>query len=450
MYCCSKAPRITANVIAAAILVWALQGNAALGAELQSTTTPYPGVTHRVYADAAAPARIHVVDIDLSSSEISVHATPEAQRGTTVSEFATASGAQVVINGDFFSALDFAPAGLAMGNAEVWTNSTDSGIEGFFRFDRNGDRTQASISAPAEVVAVADLAVGTQGVIGGRPLLVRAGVALTTFDCTDDIAIPCDRSPRSAVGISSDGNRMWLVVVDGWQSGSVGLTAAELGAFMVTIGVSDALMFDGGSAATLYINGEGGLVSTPSDGVERDVANHLGVRHGLIPQGTIVGLVRERDIFDTTANIAGATVTLDDGQTTTTNADGRYSFTLTPRYACVTASKAGYRSAGRCSQVAPMDVTYNSLALFPDSDFIDAAPGAPDAGIADARVSSSDSGMTTPRDAQLGPDAGGGGGGGGCCAVGPTHEGAIGGNLLLVLLAMVPLVRRRQSPPRVP
>jgi hypothetical protein len=408
------------------------------GADLIATSTPYNGVTHLVYEDGSIPARMHVVVVDLSSSEISLLATQETQRGAKLSEYSSASGAQVVINGDFFSPSDFRPAGLAMGAAAAWAGAEDDAASGFLSFDRNGDRNHLVISPPEAVVALADLPTGTQGVVGGRPMLVRAGIAQSVFDCTDLVAMPCDRAPRTAVGISTDGNAMTLVVVDGWQAGSIGMTAAELGAFLVDLDVHDALMLDGGAASALYIAGEGGIVSAPSDGVERAVANHLGVRFGSLPTGQLVGFIRERDIFDDTKNIVGATARLDNGDEQTTGTDGRYNFTaVTPRLACVTASASGYRTKTSCKQVVPGETVYNSIALFPNSDFIDAAPGAPDASVADAGVPSD----SAPASDGGRPDSGMGGGGGGICQSG--GDGDAGFAILLLAAALV--ARRRRT-----
>ena len=65
---------------------------------------------------------------------------------------------------------------------------------------------------------------------------------------------------------------MWLAVTDGWQAGSIGMTAAELAAFLGERGAYVAIALDGGSSSALVV--DGALISSPSDGVERTVANH--------------------------------------------------------------------------------------------------------------------------------------------------------------------------------
>ena len=408
---------------------------------LDDETDPYPGVHHQEWHDSAIPARMHVARIDLSSSEITLFATSEDERGARPSAFAAGKGAQVAVNGDLFAPTGYVPAGLAMGDMQAWSTAEDDDVEGFVRFARVGERTQAAISVPEDVVAVGDLPDGTQGVIGGRPLLVRAGQPESGFDCTDPVAIPCTRAPRTAVALSGDGNTMWLVVVDGWQSGSLGMTAAELAGFLDALGARDALALDGGGSSVLYIAGEGGVVSAPSDGAERVVANSLAVRHGALPPGQLVGFVRDSDVFNG-PNIAGATVTLDDGRVVVTGSDGFYDFAnVSPRYACVTARATGYCTVTQCKQVLGQMTNYNSIAMYPDTDCPVGPP--PDA---------------APIDAANGPDGGGGGDGGhggtgdggpgggggdpGCCGASRGSAGSAAVGLAAVALA---LGRRRRS-----
>jgi hypothetical protein len=397
-----------------------------------SRTTPYPGIVREEWTDAAIPARLHVAQIDLTSAEIQVVATAAAHRGTTTTAAAQALGAVVAINGDYFAVAGFAPAGLAMGDAAAWPGTADDARSGFVRIARVGEATTAAISPPADVVALADLDPATQAVIGGRPRLLVSGQPPATFDCTDAEVAACTRGPRTAVGLSADGRTMWLIVVDGWQAGAIGVTAAELAAFLAARGADDALLLDGGSAATMVVGGT--LASAPSDGVERAVANHLAVRYGALPKGQLVGFVRARDVFSG-ANIAGAVATLDDGRTNTVAADGLFDFpAVTPRWACVTATAAGYHPATRCIQVESAMMNYDSIALFPDSDFIDAGPGAADAApLADARP---------PADGAPGPDALGGDSGGGlatgCCDARGT------GSALPITLALAGLGLRRR------
>lgn len=400
---------VVAGVIAISAI--ATTTRAAATPVLATSDDPHPGIHHEHWVDAAIPARIDLVTIDLTSAEIAVYATKEADRGLTTSNLAARYGAQVAINGDAFAVAGYVPLGLAMGDSSVWSGTADDASSAVFDFRRVGEATTATIIPPEVIVDPTALPLGTQGVVSGRPLLVRAGQPSASFDCDDPVTVACERAPRSAVGLSADTNTMYLVVVDGWQSGSLGLTAAELASFLQARGANMAIALDGGSSSTLVLDGV--VVNSPSDGVQRTVANHLAIQYGSLPYGQLVGLVCEHDIFacadDDSLKISGATVILDDGRSQTTGSDAFYDFTnVTPRYACVTVHKAGFLSKTQCQTVESGIQTYNSVALEPGTDPPPADAGAPDAAPVDATLRGA------------GPDGGAPltGMGGGCCDAG--------------------------------
>ena len=407
----------------------------AAAATRTSTSTPYPGVVHEEWSEGTIPALIHVVRVDLTSAEITVRATREDDRGRTVSAFAAGVGAQIAINGDLFAPAGYVPDGLAMGDSAPWSSTTDDGTSALFRFGKVANRTDGLIIVPESVVALGDLPSFVTGVIGGRPMLVRAGQAVTSFDCADSGAIACLRAPRTAIGLSDDNRRLWLVVVDGWQAGSTGMTAAELAGFLRDRGVRDAIALDGGGASAMVIANQGGLVSSPSDGVQRPVANHLGIVFGAQPPGTLLGKVRDSSL--TGPDIAGVRVTLDDGSVITTDTVGTgYSFAVSPRYACVTAEKIGFNTVTQCKQVDPGILNYNSIVMFPVGTGPDAGP--PDAAVdgGGALTDAGDGGGGTG-DGGFGADGGeGGGGGGGCCSA-AVHEAGEPAGVAVLALAVV-------------
>lgn len=370
---------------------------------------PYPGIHRETWRDAGINARIHLVRVDLTSAEIALVATREADKGKRTSQYATAKQAAVAINGGPFAVSGFAPRGLTMGEAMTWTGTVDDATSAVLHFRRAGEETRLVIVPPEEVVATSALPAGTQGVLSGRPLLVRAGVAVLAPDCNDAIAIPCSRAPRTGIGVSADGHVMWLAVADGWQAASVGVTAAELGAFLQARGAYMAMNLDGGGSSTLYVGAAGGVVNAPSDGVERTVASHLAVLHKTLTPGEIVGFICENTFSPCSTPISGAVVTFDDGRTDTTDTTGRYEFqNVTPRLACATARKAGYRTNSRCSTVTSGQTQFNSIALMPGQDPPDA--GIPDAsGIPDGGPGASGDGGLPPDGGMMSP------GGAGCC-----------------------------------
>ncbi|MDW5324193.1 phosphodiester glycosidase family protein [Plantactinospora sp. KLBMP9567] len=110
-----------------------------------------------------------------------------------------------------------------------------------------------------------------QVAIGGNLVLVRDGVATT---------VSHPRNPRTAVGFSADGLTMWMVVVDGRSSTSVGMTYVELANYMKSLGADDAINLDGGGSSTLVARMPGAtsvsVRNTPSDGAQRAVPNGIG------------------------------------------------------------------------------------------------------------------------------------------------------------------------------
>ena len=81
--------------------------------------------------------------------------------------------------------------------------------------------------------------------------------------------------------------------------------------------------------------------------------------------GTLVGYVRETDIYEG-APIAGATITLDNGRTATTDADGYYEIPDLELAAYqVTASAEGYETAIDTKDIEAHGVWWKSLALVP-------------------------------------------------------------------------------------
>jgi len=423
--------------LAVALLV-ALPATALAAPSLVSQSDPHPGIHREVWVDSTIPARIHLIRIDLTSAEIAVYATEESDRGQKTTEYSDLLNAQVAINGGSFAIAGYRPHGLAMGAGAVWTNTADDAQTALLHFRRgNGERTLATISPPEAVLDLESLPEGTEGVLSGRPLLVRNGFVETQFDCQDPVTIACSRAPRTAVALSADGNTLWLTVVNGWQSASLGLTAAELATFLKARGAHMAVALDGGASSTLVVNGA--LGNTPSDGVERTVANHLAIKYGALPKGQLVGfLCSTPDIpacgQDPGLRVTGAQVTLDDNRTTP-GTNGYYAFAgVTPRLACVTVKKLGYLTRVKCAPVKSGVESYNSVYMEMGVDQPDA--GVPDDGGTDGDDGGPDGG---PR-----PDGGfpNDGGGGGCC----DARGDLGGLPAVCFLGVVVAWRIRRRP----
>ena len=84
--------------------------------------------------------------------------------------------------------------------------------------------------------------------------------------------------PRTAIGVAADRATLILAVIDGRRAGLPGVTSLEMIPLLEEFGAADAINLDGGGSSALWIEAEGGIVNRPSDGHERTVMNHLGVR----------------------------------------------------------------------------------------------------------------------------------------------------------------------------
>jgi hypothetical protein len=122
--------------------------------------------------------------------------------------------------------------------------------------------------------------------VGGWPRIVEAGKNTALLaDSIEGTAPGFSRArhPRTAIGISQDSATVYLVVVDGRQPASVGMTLEELANSMIALGAFEALNLDGGGSTTLVLRDS--IVNKPSDpNGERPVGNAIVVtRHEKAP-----------------------------------------------------------------------------------------------------------------------------------------------------------------------
>lgn len=91
-------------------------------------------------------------------------------------------------------------------------------------------------------------------IISGGPYLVKnSQVFVDTAE--QKLGAIGGRNPRTAIGYTAD-NHLIIVIVDGRESSSVGMTLYELANFMKSIGCYNAMNLDGGGSTVLYVNGK--------------------------------------------------------------------------------------------------------------------------------------------------------------------------------------------------
>ena len=143
------------------------------------------------------------------------------------------------------------------------------------RVDRDRFPWVAKLSALSRVILSYGLSAPWNSMklaIGGGPKLLHDGLLAIDYKEQFSKAIIEQRAPRTAIGIDDVGNLI-LVVVDGRQTLSKGLTMLELADLMHSIGARQAMNLDGGGSSTLFLDGK--VVNKPSDGHERKVSNAI-------------------------------------------------------------------------------------------------------------------------------------------------------------------------------
>jgi exopolysaccharide biosynthesis protein len=243
---------------------------------------------------------IYILSIDLTDPRVAVHVcragAPPADKHwlTTLlppSEIAQRQGYQIAINGDFFDAdktrdiegkntgyvkgKAAAPVGPAMTDGKLWCSHATT--RPIVEVD-NKDHVTITDFDPDS------LSSSVRQIIGGNPVIVRDGKKLSLKS-----RFALARHPRTAVGISKDGTKLILLVVDGRQPDiSIGMTLSELADQMLHAGCYNAINLDGGGSTVMVAYDPKlhhlRILNSPSDGKERSVADALCVEvHAPMP-----------------------------------------------------------------------------------------------------------------------------------------------------------------------
>lgn len=111
--------------------------------------------------------------------------------------------------------------------------------------------------------------------VSGLPRLIEKGNIVPDIE---KAGVPTGRHPRTAIGIKE--GKVIMITVDGRKKGfSDGMTLTELAEYMLSLGIEDALNFDGGGSTVMIARKQGyyvpKVINMPSDGTERAVANSV-------------------------------------------------------------------------------------------------------------------------------------------------------------------------------
>lgn len=262
---------------AAALCLFVLGSTSCSATDIWTDVCPGVRWLHRV---TSTPWNINALIIDLTDPHVRIGAllkhdlnAPELS-GETTSSMASRHGAAAAINGDYFEftgSSSYLPQGMCVSDG---LNFSAAGfVPGRISWVLNGATLMSDIGIYATTYPFTPPSWISEAVSGG-PRTVRNGVI--SIETTPGLPNPNTRDPRTQIGITADGQHLILAVVDGRQPGfSVGMTATELGSFMIEMGAWNALELDSGGSSTFYLNGS--VRNRPSDGSERAIANCLAV-----------------------------------------------------------------------------------------------------------------------------------------------------------------------------
>ena len=258
--------------------------------------------------DEDLPLKAWYVRIDLTSDEVDIEvlsSTDSDGRQSSV-DFAQQSGACIVVNGGYFKVVNdfYSHIGLLISDGKFVHSATPGVFKNDLRYpvmrsaigfnSRNepqiGWVSSKGKSAfiweapldniPGEPALVLNKDSETEwdvvDAIEAGPALLSKGAAVTTVD--EEVffgtTIP-DIHPRTAAGIDADG-RLILMVVDGRQRNSRGVSLEELGKMMQGVGAVDAINLDGGGSSTLIARDQ--LLNLPTGGTfQREIVSAIGI-----------------------------------------------------------------------------------------------------------------------------------------------------------------------------
>jgi hypothetical protein len=250
---------------------------------------PFDGIATWAEVRSDPPQRLFIAQIDLGTPNLRVRVAPggldpdgDGPWQTTLqtpTRIAAREGFDLVVNGDFFIARS-AAAGETNGpgyRVGVWGRVVGPAVSGGVGWAPASEPRPCLVvrdDGGLEIKMLAEPGPAKREVIAGNQMLLADGRPVAPPDPA--------RHPRTAVGLSRDGGKLFILVADGRRPGiAAGMTYADLIAEFLRLGCHDALNLDGGGSSVLAVrdpeSGDYRVMNRPADGRERAVANVLGI-----------------------------------------------------------------------------------------------------------------------------------------------------------------------------
>lgn len=267
-----------------------------LAIDFENKWTPlYKGIDYRLLVKNDV-LKIHQIRIDSHDPNIEVFVTKPLPNSTNTealktSTFLTREKAQVVINGSGYSPSTLSPEGvlkqcrsLAIYDGVLYAKSERENAA--FVVLKNGKKKIIKANELRHYKNDISMAIGAWDYGGAQGLLLEHGES-----CLPKPMPPHEIKARSAIGISKDGETLFLVVVEGRprqrsifkQLVSPSTSMQDLVSIMKDLGCDRAMTLDAGGSSSMVveniINGKPLVLNIPSDHKgERAVGSHIGIR----------------------------------------------------------------------------------------------------------------------------------------------------------------------------
>lgn len=228
---------------------------------------PRPGLSYRrlqLFADSV----VHVVGVDLDRTDLGLRVSPPDQRGLAPEAFAGAETAPVTVNASFFDTR-YAPVGHTVSDGQTWPDAYATDSAAVFACDA---AKRCAVQAPP-VTPRADWRLA----LGALPALLIGGEDQTAAGCRDREKFCLSPHPRTALGLSGDGRRLWIVVAEGRRPPVLGLSIGQLVEVFRQLGATEAANLDGGGSSALLLGGRPLAARPFNEPASRPVANVLQV-----------------------------------------------------------------------------------------------------------------------------------------------------------------------------
>jgi hypothetical protein len=243
-------------------------------------TEPFVGVKH-YHRQTTSPRLldIHIIEVDTQAPGIGFFVTPSngsapgETNGQTTRSFLQQYGAEVAINGSFYSDDGSGKniSGISASNGNVYSPFESGRVDALNITNGN----VASIIRGIAGGTSHSPATSLYNAVNGRYRIVNNGV-VDAFPAGDASFYSALRA-RTAAGVTADG-RLLLMTVDGGDSNhSLGMNFTEVAQTLIQYGAQKAVMLDGGGSTTMAMADPSPRLVNKPEGSERAVGNNLGV-----------------------------------------------------------------------------------------------------------------------------------------------------------------------------